>query len=444
MSIVVPRVGRVEIIGFLVILSLAVASTMTPLGLSASGGLSNPSGTAVYSSNYTKYTVASLWTWTGEASGNVVDLAVDVGEGVIYALSISNGKAVLYKLDYETGRLRGEIEVNVRASYGHARVTPRGVEVILTGNGNNVSILEVDPDSAKAELVQNVSLQDFRVRVVDAVKVGDYIVVVGGKAEMNGSLGFYIAAIKGSERVWEHEWYGGTDGYYLTVSASPDGGVCAAGVGGYACYSINGSRLFSGTLNATVLAIDAPSTRVIILAGVDGGGRGFVTLVRENVIEWNVSLDFTVPSSVAYMDGVIYAAGEALYNGNTAPRHHLAVAAINRKGELLVIGVEEANGTVLIPVIRPITSNTIVIGGSIGGKPFVKELSIEKTESRTQPTTTSSIVQTLTTSQTTPTQGIDMERIMIQYYVSLVLAIVSAALFAVVAYNLCKKRRKIH
>ncbi len=421
------------------ILILVIISTVN---LSISG-IASSSAAVLEGPDGINYRIISKWTWLGSEQGYVMDIVVDVGKGVVYALSTKRSGVVIYEINLETGSLIGRVEINLTASYGHLRLAPTVVEVILIGDNNNVTIASVDVEASQFNITGNLSIRDFRVRVVDAIKIGMYTVVAGAKAEVNGSLGFYIAAFDGLNSVWEDAWYASGDGYYITVKTTSDGGVCAAGVGGYACYTMDGSKIFTGTINGTILAMDAPTSNAVVLAGVDSSGTGFIMLVKDGVIEWNTTLGTLVPSAVAYANGLIYVAGEALTSTNRTTRHNLAVALLDAAGEVEIIGLEEANGTVLIPTIKTLTPTTIIIGGSIDSTPFAKKLQVEEPENPTETTTsqTQSTPITTTTTGTLTTQNTDLQKVVMQYYISILLTIISAILLAIVAFNLYRKRK---
>ena len=411
-------------------------------GLNVTGinsNLTNEAGQA-------EYKIVSKWTWTGGEEGNIVDLLVDVGREVIYALLIEENGTSIQEIDLKTGHTINQVKINLIATYGHLRLMPTSLNAILIGEKNNVTIINIDVESAKYKIVNNLTIRDFRIRVVDAVEVSGYIVVAGAKAGLNGSLAFYIAMYEDNDKLWENTEYTQANGYFITVKPTSNGGICAAGIGGYACYTLSGSRIFSKSINASILAMDAPTTSSIIIAGINSTGTGFIALVNDGEIEWKIELGAFVPQSLTYRNGLIYATGETLLFVNNTVKHNLAVALLDTEGNVKVVGLEEANGTVLVPSIDMLAPTTVIIGGSIDSTPFIKNINIEKITVQTTESspfqTTLDITETTTETGSPPTQGSNLQKVLAQYYISITLTIISSILLVITAFNLYRKRKK--
>lgn len=386
---------------------------------------------------HVKYKVESLWTWTGSSKGNIVDLAVDVDRDVVYALLIGDKNVVaVYEFNLKTGALVNATRLNLRAIYGHLTLTPATLSAVLIGEKNNVSIITINPGSLSYKLTGSLSVNDSRVRVVDAASIGGHVVVAGAKASLNGSLECYIAAYDGGRKLWEDAWSTHSNGYFITIKPVGVGEVCAAGVGGYACYTLNGVRVLSKTINATILALEASSANSIIIAGINQSREGFIALVENGELRWERNLGPLIPQALtSYSEGLIYVAGEALFVANNTVKHNLAIALLNIKGDVKVVGIEEANGTVVVPSIATITPFTVIIGGSISAEPFVKSLHVEKSVEE------QSLPQTPQTSAEA-SQTVNQRGIMMQYYASMALLAASITLLGLITLNLYKKRKK--
>ncbi|GAB6147678.1 hypothetical protein JCM10135_02190 [Stetteria hydrogenophila] len=392
------------------------------------------------------YRLTSLWEWTGSGPGVVVDVAVDLGEGVAYALLARGGGAAVYGFSLESGRVVSRVDLGFEAEYGHIYLEPAGISLVLVGRGGNVTALRVNPLTGEYQVTCRLTPSGALTRILDAVKAQGVIVVVGARAQLNGSLDPYIAAYSCSSHrmLWSDAIHMGSRSYFITATATGDGAVCAAGPGGLACYDLNGSRILYSSVNGTILAVDAPSTGSIIASGVTPDGRGFILLgkvFKGEFEERMTGLDRITPSALRYTGGLIYAAGEAVWEENSTVRHNLAVILLDSEGDIEVVGVKSVNGAFVAASLAVTPSGLVLVGSRVGSTPFMACIKLEQA-----PLEQGNHAQAGTAgSNATSTQAGGEEslgRAMALYYASIASLVAASLLLAYTTLKLVKARRK--